>query len=451
MKYNSFLKLILFGFMCAIIATSCVKEGPMGPEGAAGKDGVDGVDANETCKMCHNPTKVDLVTTQFEFAKHKWGEAAFEEVGSVGCAPCHESEGFKYVVQNNIPSTFTIPAGGTKYVNNYMTTAESAYGEIVCNTCHSSIHATYASTDLPALTTTAAVPMTMWGGSKTINIAADGGISNLCIKCHQPRPLTDLQTGNVQDYVAIAANPGGIAYDANNNTATTNIIRPSYRMGIHYGSVGAIYAGVGGVEFAGSMAYTSSAHPSVASCKDCHMGATASSMVGSAGGHTFKAEGNLTTCNVTGCHSTPITSSTTTFWTVPRAEIKKLLEELATKLTIDGVEIMSRNNDPEGNLWYGHTTKNYDGYINLFDPSLNNPLNPGEYNANTTGPFQNPSPGNAWTADQKAYNLTLPKLTLTNAQFGAITNFQLCLREYSLGIHNFAYTKALLTNSKAVL
>jgi len=40
---------------------------------------------------------------------------------------------------------------------------------------------------------------------------------------------------------------------------------------------------------------------------------------------------------------------------------------------------------------------------------------------------------------------------ITNAQFGAIINFQLCLREYSLGIHNLDYTKALLTNSLAVL
>jgi hypothetical protein len=30
---------------------------------------------------------------------------------------------------------------------------------------------------------------------------------------------------------------------------------------------------------------------------------------------------------------------------------------------------------------------------------------------------------------------------------GAIINFQLCLREYSLGIHNTAYTTALLQNS----
>jgi len=441
MKYNSFLKIILFGFVCAFIATSCVKEGPLGPAGADGKDGANGKDANETCKMCHNPTSVEIVTTQFELSKHKYGEAAFEEAGNTTCAPCHASEGFKYVVKNNIPATFTLPAGASRYVNNYITTSGTAFGDIVCSTCHSSIHATYTSVDLPALTSTAAVPLTMWGGAKTVNIAADGGSSNLCIKCHQPRPQTNLQNGNVQDYAAIAANPTGIAYDANNNSSTSNIIRPSYRMHIHYGSVGSIYAGVGGVEFAG-IPYTSSAHPSVASCSDCHMG----KVVGRSGGHTFTAAGNLTTCDAAGCHSAPINSSSTTFWTVPRAETKKLLDELAAKLTVNGVDIMNRNGDAEHNLWYANTTNHYDGYLNVFDPT-NNPDGP-KYNAII---FQNPSPSNAWTAEQKAFNLTLPKLSLTNAQYGAILNFQLCLREYSLGIHNYAYTKALLTNSKAVL
>ncbi len=446
MKYNSFLKLILFGFICAFIATSCVKEGPIGPEGAAGKDGVngkDGKDANETCIMCHNPKSVEIVTTQYELSKHKHGETAFDQAGNTTCAPCHASEGFKHVIKNNTPATFTLNTSTNRYVNNYITTSSTAFGDIVCSTCHSSIHATYTSADLPALTTTSAVPLTMWGGTKTVNIAADGGSSNLCIRCHQPRPQTNLQTGNFQNYAAVAANPKGIAYDANNNTSTSNIIRPSYRMHIHYGSVGAIYAGVGGVEFAGSLPYTSSAHPNVASCKDCHMG----TVVGRAGGHTFTAKGNLTTCNASGCHQTPVTSTTPNLWVNPRNEIKGLLDALAAKLVVDGVEILTRDKDAT-NLWVGLTKNNYDGYLNVYDPSLNNPALGTD---NVTGPFQNPSPSAAWTAEQRAFNLTLPKLSLTNAQYGAILNFQLCLREYSLGIHNYAYAKALLTNSIAVL
>lgn len=445
MKLNNLTRLLLCATVIIFAASSCVKEGPMGLTGPAGKDGAngkDGKDANETCKMCHSATSVDLISTQFQFSKHEYGEAAFEEAGSVGCTPCHAQEAFKDVVKRNVPATFTLNAATGKYVNDYATSTSTAYGEIGCSTCHSALHTTYGTADL-AFTTVAPVPMTMWGGKKTINLPADGGQSNLCVKCHQPRPQTNLQTGNVQDYAGIAANPTGIAYDANANTATTNIVRPSYRMHVHYGSVGAIYAGMGGVEFAGPETYKNSTHTTAASCSDCHMG----TMYNRAGGHTFVAKGNLTTCNTAGCHTTAVTSSSTTLWATPRAEIKKLLNDLAAKLTVNGVDILNRNPDAEHNLWAGLTTNNYDGYLNVYDP-VNNPT---FAENNKAGTFQNPAPSSSWTAEQKALNLTFPKLSLTNAQYGALLNFQLCLREYSLGIHNYAYTKALLTNSIAII
>jgi hypothetical protein len=93
--------------------------------------------------------------------------------------------------------------------------------------------------------------------------------------------------------------------------------------------------------------------------------------------------------------------------------------------------------DPTTNLWYGLTTKNYDGYINIYDPS-----------SNPAGAFRNPAPGSTWTTAQKATNSALPKFTsLKNVQVGALINFQLCLREFSLGVHNANYSKALLQNS----
>ena len=450
MKLNNFSKLLISAFVVMSVASSCVKEGPMGLTGATGangKDGTNGTDANQTCKMCHTPASVDLIATQYQFSKHEYGEAAFEESGNVGCTPCHAQEAFKYVVANNVQATFTKNATTGKWTNDYNTIATAAYGEIGCSTCHSSLHATYGSADL-ALTTVAPVSMTMWGGTKTINLPADGGKSNLCVKCHQPRPFTSAIDGSVQDYVAIAANPTGIMYDGN-PSGTTNKIKPSYRTHTHYGTVGAIYAGMGGVEFAGTEAYKNSAHTTAASCIDCHMGAKGgkSDVVGRAGGHTFVAKGNLTTCNATGCHSSAITSTTTNFWVNPRAEIKNLLNTLASKLTINGVDILNRNPDATSNLWAGLTTNNYDGYLNVFDP-ITNPT----VQANNASSFQYVgTPPATWSQAQKDYNATLPKLTLTNAQFGALINFQLCLREYSLGIHNYAYTKALLTNSIAIL
>jgi len=165
------------------------------------------------------------------------------------------------------------------------------------------------------------------------------------------------------------------------------------------------------------------------------------------GGHTFSAAGNFNGCNVTACHgATPVSTTSAKYWVNPRTTIKGLLDQLAVKLTIGGVDILNRNPDATTNLWAGLTTNNYDGYMNIYDPA-SNPTGP----STNASMFQNPSPASSWTAAQKATNLALPKITLTNAQFGAIINFQLCLREFSLGIHNLDYSKALLTNSIGVL
>jgi hypothetical protein len=162
-------------------------------------------------------------------------------------------------------------------------------------------------------------------------------------------------------------------------------------------------------------------------------------VTGRAGGHTFFAAGNFNGCNTTDCHTTPITSASTTFWTTPRNEIKGLLNSLATKINAVGgtTPILHTEADAEANLWAGLTTNHYDGYLNIYDPSTN-----------ALGVWRNPAPSNSWTADQKATNLALPVFpTLKNATMGAMVNFQLALREFSLGIHNYKYSKALLQNS----
>ena len=163
------------------------------------------------------------------------------------------------------------------------------------------------------------------------------------------------------------------------------------------------------------------------------------------GGHTFFATGNVEGCNQTGCH-TGVTTGGTLYKGVQDAT-KALLDQLAAKLKYNGVDILNRNPDTESNLWATKTTNKYDGYLNIYDP-INNPN--GQTN-NPGGMFQSPSPSNTWSQAQKDYNLTLPKITLTNAQMGAIINFQLCLRDYSLGIHNTKYTQALLKNTIAIL
>jgi hypothetical protein len=413
--------LTLSSAMVMSLVSSCE-----GPEGIAGKD------ANESCTQCHKSDVVEIVAAQFELSKHSYGEAAFEEAGTVGCAPCHESEAFKYVCANNTPVTFTKNETTGKYVNDYSVPDDKAYGEFACNTCHSSLHSAYDSTDFYPLTNTAAVAMTMYGGAKTIDLTANESKSNLCVKCHQPRPLTaSLKDGNVLNYAALAASPTAVFFDPA-NTGSTNVLNPGYRTHVHYGTVGAIFAGKGGVEFTGSLSYSNSAHTTVASCQDCHMAA----VTGKAGGHTFNAAGNFKGCNVSGCHeSAPLDASSAKFADT-RTAVKTLLNTLGEKITVNGVEVLHKNSDAETNMWTANTTKHFDGYLDIYDPALN-----------PTGLVKNPAPGKSWTDEQKATNSALQELTLTNAQMGAIINFQLCLREYSLGIHNTSYTKALLQNS----
>ena len=401
--------------------TSCSKDGN------DGKDGTNGTDAIATCKECHNPSVVDRVATEFALSKHNYGEAAAGEAGNTSCGPCHESEGFKYVCKNNVSTVFTFDAVTGKWVNPYATVSSSAFGPLTCFTCHSSLHTTYGYADMSALTTTAAVPMTMWGGAKTINLTQDGGKSHLCVKCHQPRPLTcsAQSDSRLLNYDSIRDNPSIIFWDSTAGFVS-KYIKPSYRMHVHYGAVGAVFAGVGGIEFPGSEPFSSSSHATLASCQDCHM----APITGAAGGHSFKAKGNFNGCNVSGCHTTM--STTASLFTDTRAEIKGLLDTLAAHINSVGAghdilhkDVSVGTDGSYNNLWYGLTSKNYDGYTDIYDASSN--------------------PLGYWSL---AGSSTLKKFpTLKFVHIGAMINFQFCLREYSLGVHNTQYSRALLTNS----
>jgi hypothetical protein len=134
-----------------------------------------------------------------------------------------------------------------------------------------------------------------------------------------------------------------------------------------------------------------------------------------------------------------LSSSSTTYWKTTRDEIKALLNNVAGKINAvgGGTPILHSEADDEANLWAGLTTGNYDGYLNVYDPG-----------SNPSGVWKNPGSTGSWTQAQKDINNALPAFpSLKNATVGAMINFQMCLREYSLGIHNYKYTKALLQNS----
>ncbi len=107
------------------------------------------------------------------------------------------------------------------------------------------------------------------------------------------------------------------------------------------------------------------------------------------------------------------------------------------QLNWKGPKILHTDSNAETNLWFGKTTENYDGYLDIYDPSTN-----------PAGAYRNPAPASSWTQAAKDANALLPIFpSLKNVVLGSMINFQFCLREYSLGIHNYKYTKALLQNS----
>lgn len=381
----------IFTLSASALLIAC--EGPMGP---MGDNGVDGKDANESCIQCHNAQVVDAKTLEYDHSLHFHGEA-FEEGTRAACAPCHSHQGFIYVVKNNTPATFVADPGAQgRFLNNYQVDAATASlpGKISCFTCHSNVHTTYKFDDFFPLTTQAAVPMTMWGGTKTMDFSKKS--SNLCAKCHQPRPIT-ASSGNVIAYSTLVSSP----------TADYNLSSVSYRTGVHYGTQGAMAAGQGGVEF--GTGYTNSVHAANASCASCHMPTPS----GMSGGHSFIA--NFNGCNVSGCHSNM--SATNPVYTAAVADINTKLEELAAKINAigNGHDILER--DADGS---------YHGYFDIYDAA-----------SNSDGYWRNPSQG----------NVAFP--TLSNAQFGAILNFQLVSRDGSHGVHNYPYMKTLLENSLA--
>jgi hypothetical protein len=404
-KINNMKNLLrLFAILVSVTLLFSACEGPMGPAGADGADGSngnDGKDASETCKLCHNSIVVEAKAMEYEYSLHFTGEA-FEEGTRNSCAPCHSHQGFLDVIRNNTPATFIVnPDDATKYINNYVASASalSFPGTISCFTCHSSLHTDYTAAEFFPLATTSPVPMTMWGGTKTVSFTKTA--SNLCAKCHQPRPVT-ASSGALIDYSKLVSAPA----------TTYNLSSVSYRTGVHYGTPAAIAAGVGGIEFGSG--YTNSPHTTNASCTDCHMAAPS----GLAGGHSFNAAGNFAGCNTSGCHSSMSVTNTTL--TEAKADVTAKITELAARINAIGAGHDILQKDATDGL--------YHGYIDIYDAS-----------SNPTGYWKNPANG------------TPAFPALTNAQFGAILNYQLVMRDGSSGVHNYPYIKKLLENTIAAI
>jgi hypothetical protein len=259
MKYASFFKIVLSGFIVLFLAASCVKEGPMGPPGADGIDGIDGadgVDGHVTCLACHSSESMDRIQAEFSMSVHRAGMNAVDYAGArAACARCHSHEGFvQFAELGGVVGDITNPTAWK------------------CNTCHG-IHETFDVTDYALRLTDPINPFS--NPQATMDLV---GNNNLCANCHQSR----------------APEPNVATPDAETFRITSN------RYGPHYSTQANVVAGMGLAEIPGSVAYPqagSNYHLNEqASCTGCHMG----EFTNRSGGHTWIP--SVSSCN--SCHET---------------------------------------------------------------------------------------------------------------------------------------------------
>jgi len=477
--------------------------GLTGPTGITGATGAAGASLN--CMSCHNmdpsassmQSQITQNTSDYAYSKHSTDKLYVGTEGTnAGCAPCHAKDGFLDVVANHTTPNFT--KGTSTYTFNYNASASAssslthAPNKVDCNTCHNE------SDSAMALMTTDSVPAVMFASigatSKPFiyyndtnrDPAADVngstvGIkgSNSCMKCHQPRAYqtatspVGVDSGKSVNFAYLAANVATMYYDSLTGY-TLNPITPSQSVVSHHGTVGAIYAGKGLVNFVSNPAtiypYQEgeySIHNTNGTCQMCHMAkpTMATSTLGGVGGiietggHSFweayldstttpyTVTRNLNGCNISGCHSaSPIVSPTSAGkWKTLITLVMNYLDTIDAHLCKDAGLTYPTQDFFYKNKWFSQNTwvnmaidSGYTGGINLYNATIGSSYNP-------KGSLQNPSPSSSWTTAQKAYNLTLPKVpTLNCAQMGAIINWEMIIEDFSLGVHNPDYELAVL-------
>ncbi|MCG8581604.1 MAG: hypothetical protein MI866_16885 [Bacteroidales bacterium] len=291
-KLKQVIFLVITAF--AVVFTSCTKEGPTGPPGADGTNGIDGtngVDGTAGCVSCHtNDSELTIKTAQFEYSTHFIGGAqhvGYANYAGGSCSMCHSHNGFMKAVED-----------GTNYGGLHPEAAAMS-----CYTCHQ-IHTSYTRDDY-AMHYTDAVTLYLNENENNVfdGLVVDGtnqyadpeGMTNTCIKCHQPRHRGDSQPDPSQEGTIVISD-GAAAH-----------------WGPHYGAQGAIFGGVGG--------YIGTTDPTVPSgtkghhsCKSCHMSSFGEDYsipkTGNygeyIGGHSFKmadAEGEPVFTNCNECHT----------------------------------------------------------------------------------------------------------------------------------------------------
>lgn len=280
------------GIVITLFATLALVAGCQGPQGPAGPPGessilqLEGFAAGIKCGDCHN-TDTDTVyyvwakKYQWELSKHFFG-GDFER-NQAPCSGCHTTEGFVQRMLKGDPALTSTNWAGV-VTNHY---DASPPGCFACHSPHSNANFSLRTTK----------PVTPVSPLSTAIPALDYGTGNLCISCHQPRPLNPV----------MPATP----------SATDSLTITNSRWYPHYGVQGLMLAGQSGFKFPDFTYTGNSPHTSLAAIKQdgcvvCHM-APSNAGSGIAGGHTMnirytntsgQTAWNINGCLGSGCHAT---------------------------------------------------------------------------------------------------------------------------------------------------
>lgn len=287
MKHKSFLKLLLFGFICAFMAASCTKEGPMGPAGADGEDGIDGingtngqnglngsdgkdgVDGNDMCLVCHTQAGMDAIGMQYAMSSHNNSGSPTTYAGPrSGCMDCHSNEGYTFYAAGYFPEENLDFAS-----------------KVTCGTCHGDHVSLEAGLTAPMLTDAAQVAK-----ADEVTIFDFESSSNTCAHCHQSR-----KNG---DYYSKAYEVGDSIFTSKGVFVTIqhadSVYLSSTHASPHYTTMTNTIFGVGG--YTAEAGIPMNAHKRFG-CVGCHMGEADDNMDN--GGHTMLP--SVEACKT--CHS----------------------------------------------------------------------------------------------------------------------------------------------------
>jgi len=411
-----------------------------GPTGADGTNGTNGVNGTTSCETCHSVAHKQPIADAFKLSghdagipingvltKHVYGgyykgtnngNTTFSD-GSLNsdrafCSQCHSQEGYVDNAKYGKPNS-------TGYNNVTSISCEGCHG-----TTHRSFNFTTDGNDFGLKQITATTQKTF--PQFTLNASPTGGksTSNTCVTCHQIRPDANgyykrpvIESAEVDGNGAVVINntTGGLMYRFWSKrmlakampgypAGTTNYkAYANTGIGAHESPNADIWMGITGVDIEGSTTHLpaakSAAHYKSNSCVTCHQDTPKAGSV-TTGSHTLAI--SYQSCAT--CHTSAANAETmvTTF----HAEYDKSLNDLRLALSAKTA----------------YFTTSSSGSIGIKFPTL---------------------PAVTGSTDPTVWFVTREDFPLKYAQ--AYWNFKMLNGDFSKGVHNPLYVRALFKNS----